>query len=224
MAGAFNLRLEGGSVLPVETVGQGLGNWVQYMGITGSPLTRQPVPGVQTAPSSTCIFAAVLDVLSTGIFWLSVGAMFSDNTDADVVTLSLVGTETAGAGILSCVGTGGFVGAGQASNNTAFQSGVVGGDQAGGNGILLDGVAINTLGASPYPRNGSGTTVPTGAGGGGTGTQDWSWSGLVSAGAITKTPFTVGQKVCFGVLLTSSGGKVVTVGSANLLLVEWPFG
>jgi hypothetical protein len=228
--GAMVLRLENGAVLPTEAVPVsagplGLGNWVQYMGLTGSGLTRQPVPGTQTAPSSTCIFAAVLETLNTGIYQLSVNVDFSDNTDADVVGLKVVGGSLLGPGVLTCLGPGGFVAAGESGSGVVYAtSGLVGGDQAGGAGLLIDGTAINTLAVIPYPFTSTGVTIPTGAGGGGFATQHWSWTGLVSFGAKVKTPFPVGEKAFFGVLLDSSGGKVVTVGSAGLMLVEWPSG
>jgi hypothetical protein len=209
-----------------QNLGVLLGNWVQYTGIFGSALTRQPTPVAQTAPSNTCVMAGVLQCQNSGIFYVSFGATWQDDTAADVVTVTLVGNQTGGPGVLTSSG-GGFVAHGQAGANVAFATiGPIPSDVAGGAGLLLDGTAINTFASGVrYPSNASGAVVPTG--GAGTlnaGTQGFSWSGILTAGAINKARFSVGQKVCFGMLCTSLGSHVVNFGNANLTIWEIPFG
>lgn len=219
------LMLLSGGVVPGGGQLQALGNWVQYSGVFGSPLTRQPVPGTQT-PDGThtpCVAAAVLQTTYTGIYLVNVSVSFTDSSNNPSDIFTLFGCETNGPGVLSSTGVGGFVPAGTAGANAVnASSGLVGSDQGNNAGLLLDGVAFPVIGGPKLPMNGNGVTPASQ--GGGTGLFHWSFSGLVSNGSKVKTPFDKGKNVGFGLVMNAPNGNVVTIGHCAIGAIEWPFG
>jgi hypothetical protein len=214
------LQLVQGQASPLVTA---LGNWVSYAGRAGSSTTRQPLPSAQTAPALTCVLAAALKATQTGIFEVKLSIGFNSNTSGDIVLVQLVGLQSSGAGV---IGPGGsFTAAGISGANASNpSSGVLGADAAGGTGLTFDGTPLNTPTATYGSNSTTGTTVTAQQAGGGNAAYAWSFAGKVSASPTTKTkvPFTIGNNVCFGVLL--QGTNVDSIGHASLDVTEWPYG
>lgn len=204
-----------------------LGNWVQYSGVQGSPTTRQPVPGTQTGDGThtPVVAAAVLKTGFTGIYKVSASISFTDSAANPADITQLVAVTAPGPGVLSSSGTGGFVAAGTSGTNALnASSGLVGGDQGSSDGLSIDGVTINSLvaGSPELPRNGTGVQpiTPTSS----SGLYHWSYEGLISNGSKVKTPWHVGDVVCFALQLQIPNGNVMKVGHCAIGAIEWPFG
>lgn len=214
---------EGGQIpyIPIPNPGAlnvSLGNWVTLTAISRQ---TQNVPNDQSAPAATTVAALVLRVQATGIFLVGCRGTCSSNTEGDTIEHSLNTLQSAGAGVIG--GTGAAPEGFHGTNASGASGAVLGADAAGGNGLLLDGSAIGSGGTRQHLQDavvlaGQGTAAAAG-------TFAFGFSGIVhrpGAGSSTKTPFTTGDAVAFGFVV--SAGGVVAYQALEMFALELPFG
>lgn len=175
-----------------------LGNWVQMSGVT--------TLGTEATPTAKFVAALQLKARTTGIFRVDVDIQFANSNTADAVTAALISCTVA-------------PGTGLASANKVAH-GVKG---VGAFGTLGgDGETIDTNDGASLTFNGNAWTdgaivqksivIPTLTGlltGQGSGALSFRFSGIVhNAIGTSKTPFTKGNLVGFGVKFTAAAGTL----------------
>jgi hypothetical protein len=191
-----------------------IGNWITLWTRTVSGGGN---PGTQTAPSNTGVAAVALKAKASGLFLVEGSVVVSSNTLGDLVTLTLHGGQSAGAGTLA--GTPALTPYGFAGTNaTNAQSGTLSSDASGGAGLTFDGTGIGSL-ANTYVSSSNLYQRSTNAGD----NLVYSFSGILgNATKDVKTPFTVGDTVCFG--LTVTGTDVINFNQITLTATELAVG
>lgn len=180
-----------GTVAPVScSIACGLAdssNWVQCTNV--STIVNQ------AAPSGLFFAAALLKVKASGIFEVCFDLGWSCGTTADSVTLAFL-TDTSAAGTLTTAGTKAAVGIAGPGITTSDMEII----SAGTNTLQYNGATFTT---APITHKSEVNVTLTGLLSGSA--QKFNYRGLVhNANGTTRTPFTVGNTVAFGLKVTAT--------------------
>lgn len=183
------------------------GNWVQMVNVTSA--------ATQANPASVFVAACQLKARLSGIFKVDIDIAFNSGTTGDVITTTFL-TDTAAAGLIA--------GANKAAH------GVVGLGTFGTNGVdaeTMDGAGNLTYNGAAWTTAPITHKIDTFASLTGlltaqaSGHLKFSFHGIVhNANATTKTPFTIGNTVGFGVKFSAT--NTLTFGSINMSVTELP--
>ncbi len=195
------------TAIDIDMVG---GNWVQGV---------STAVGTMAAPSGYFFASALLKSRLSGIFEVHLDVAWSCGTTADTVTMALV-TDTSAAGVLASANkiAHGIAGLGTFGTNGADWESI---DTNAGAVLTYNGAAFNTSAVTQASEiNGTLTGLLTAQG---SGQQKFGFHGVVYNAAptgTTKTAFTVGNTVAFGVKVTAT--NTITVPSIRLTVKELP--
>lgn len=184
------------------------GNWVQGV---------STAVGTMANPSSYFFAAALLKPRLTGIFMVDLDVAWSGNTTADSVTLALV-TDTSASGTIASANkvAHGVAGIGAYGTNGSDWESV---DTNGGAVLTYNGAAFNTSAvtqASEVNATLTGLLTTNGSG-----QQKFGFHGIVynaTPSGTTKTAFTLGNTVAFGVKVSAT--NTITVSSVRMTVRE----
>jgi hypothetical protein len=198
-----------GTTDPVfECVG---GNWVQATGITGI--------GTMLTPTNFFFLAAQVKPKTSGIFRVDVDIAFNDDTNAAAITMALI-SDTVAAGALASANK-----AAHGVKGIGTKTGTLSGDVES---IDTNAGAVLTYGGggfatAPIVQKSETYQAVTGVlTAQANGHLKFSFHETVhNAIGTTKTPFTIGQSVAFGVKVTTATGTI-TVATAAITVTELP--
>lgn len=201
------LRTSGPIIIDTTSVNIDMigGNWVQGV---------STAIGTQAAPSSVFIAAALLTPRLSGIFEVELDVGWSSGTTADSVTWSLI-TDTSASGALAGANNvhHGVAGFGAYASNDWESS-----DTNSGAAVTYNGAAFSTA-----PVTQASEVIPSITGLLSGSAQHFSFKGYVdnaSPSGTTKTPFTIGNTVAFGVSVSAS--HTITVPTLRMTVRELP--